>query len=29
VIAPALWLYGRAIAHDGREPELEELPAEA
>ena len=29
VIAPALWLYGRAIAHEGREPELEELPAEA
>jgi len=29
VIAPALWLYGRAIAHHGREPELEELPAEA
>src|SRR6476646_622903 len=29
VIAPALWLYGRAISHDGREPELEELPAEA
>jgi DHA3 family tetracycline resistance protein-like MFS transporter len=29
VIAPALWLYGRAIAHDGREPDLEELPAEA
>ena len=28
VIAPALWLYGRAIAHEGREPELEELPAE-
>jgi MFS transporter, DHA3 family, tetracycline resistance protein len=27
VIVPALWLYGRAIAHDGREPELEELPA--
>jgi DHA3 family tetracycline resistance protein-like MFS transporter len=27
VIAPALALYGRAIAHDGREPELEELPA--
>lgn len=26
-IAPALWLYGRAIAHQGREPELEELPA--
>ena len=23
----ALWLYGRAIAHQGREPELEELPA--
>ena len=29
VIAPALALYGRAIAHQGREPELEELPAEA
>jgi MFS transporter, DHA3 family, tetracycline resistance protein len=29
VLAPALWLYGRAIAHEGREPELEELPAEA
>jgi DHA3 family tetracycline resistance protein-like MFS transporter len=29
VITPALWLYGRAIAHQGREPELEELPAEA
>jgi MFS transporter, DHA3 family, tetracycline resistance protein len=27
VLAPALWLYGRAIAHQGREPELEELPA--
>jgi DHA3 family tetracycline resistance protein-like MFS transporter len=27
VIAPALALYARAIAHDGREPELEELPA--
>ena len=27
VIAPALALYGRAIAHEGREPELEELPA--
>ena len=27
VIAPALWLYGRAIARQGREPELEELPA--
>ena len=29
VIAPALWLYGRAIAHQGREPELAELPVEA
>jgi DHA3 family tetracycline resistance protein-like MFS transporter len=29
VIAPALALYGRAIAHEGREPELQELPAEA
>jgi DHA3 family tetracycline resistance protein-like MFS transporter len=29
VIAPALALYGRAIAHQGREPELEELPVEA
>ena len=28
-IAPALALYGRAIAHEGREPELEELPAAA
>jgi DHA3 family tetracycline resistance protein-like MFS transporter len=28
-IAPALGLYARAIAHDGREPELEELPAAA
>jgi DHA3 family tetracycline resistance protein-like MFS transporter len=27
VIAPALGLYGRAIAHEGAEPELEELPA--
>jgi DHA3 family tetracycline resistance protein-like MFS transporter len=27
VIAPALALYGRAIAHHGREPELEQLPA--
>jgi DHA3 family tetracycline resistance protein-like MFS transporter len=27
VIAPALALYGRAIRHGGREPELEELPA--
>ena len=29
VITPALALYGRAIVHHGREPELEELPAEA
>jgi MFS transporter, DHA3 family, tetracycline resistance protein len=29
VIAPALGLYGRAIAHQGREPELEELPLPA
>jgi DHA3 family tetracycline resistance protein-like MFS transporter len=29
VIAPALGLYGRAIAHEGREPELEELPLPA
>jgi MFS transporter, DHA3 family, tetracycline resistance protein len=28
-IAPALALYARAIAHHGREPELEELPAAA
>jgi MFS transporter, DHA3 family, tetracycline resistance protein len=28
-IAPALGLYGRAIAHHGREPELDELPAAA
>jgi len=28
-IAPALGFYGRAIAHEGREPELEELPAAA
>jgi DHA3 family tetracycline resistance protein-like MFS transporter len=27
--APAIGLYGRAIAHQGREPELQELPAEA
>jgi DHA3 family tetracycline resistance protein-like MFS transporter len=26
-IGPALALFGRAIAHDGREPELEQLPA--
>ena len=29
VIAPALALYARAIAHHSREPELEELPAQA
>ena len=29
VIAPALGLYGRAIAHEGAEPELEELPLPA
>jgi hypothetical protein len=29
VIAPALGLYARAIAHDGAEPELEELPVSA
>jgi DHA3 family tetracycline resistance protein-like MFS transporter len=28
-IAPALGLYARAIAHDGAEPELEELPVTA
>ena len=28
-IAPALGLYGRAISHHGREPELEELPLPA
>ena len=28
-IAPALGFYGRAIAHEGREPELEELPTAA
>jgi MFS family permease len=26
LLAPALWLYGRAIRHSGREPELERLP---
>jgi DHA3 family tetracycline resistance protein-like MFS transporter len=26
VLAPALWLFGRAIAHEGREPELDHLP---
>jgi hypothetical protein len=26
-IGPALGLFGRAIAHHGREPELEQLPA--
>jgi DHA3 family tetracycline resistance protein-like MFS transporter len=29
LLAPALALYGRAIRHGGREPELEELPAVA
>jgi DHA3 family tetracycline resistance protein-like MFS transporter len=29
VIAPALGLYGRAIAHEGREPDLDALPAVA
>jgi MFS family permease len=29
LLAPALWLYGRAIRHHGREPELEALPTEA
>jgi MFS transporter, DHA3 family, tetracycline resistance protein len=29
VIAPALGLYARAIAHHGREPELDELPLSA
>jgi DHA3 family tetracycline resistance protein-like MFS transporter len=28
-IGPALGLFGRAIAHDGREPELQELPVGA
>ena len=28
-IAPALGLYARAIAHHGREPELEQLPVRA
>jgi MFS transporter, DHA3 family, tetracycline resistance protein len=28
VIAPALGLYARAMAHHGRDPELEQLPAE-
>jgi hypothetical protein len=26
VLAPAIALYGRAVAHHGREPELEALP---
>jgi len=26
LLAPALALYGRALKHDGREPELAELP---
>jgi MFS transporter, DHA3 family, tetracycline resistance protein len=29
LLAPALGFYGRAIAHQGREPELEELPLPA
>jgi MFS family permease len=29
VLAPALWLYGRALAHEGAEPELDRLPADA
>ncbi len=29
LLTPALALYGRAIRHGGREPELEELPAAA
>jgi MFS transporter, DHA3 family, tetracycline resistance protein len=29
IIAPALALYGRAMRHGGKEPELEELPAPA
>jgi hypothetical protein len=29
LLTPALALYGRAIRHGGREPELEELPAGA
>jgi hypothetical protein len=29
VLTPAIALYGRAIRHDGREPELEELPVTA
>jgi hypothetical protein len=28
-IGPALGFYGRAIGHQGREPELEELPVSA
>jgi hypothetical protein len=27
LLAPALWLYGRAIRRQGREPELDRLPA--
>jgi DHA3 family tetracycline resistance protein-like MFS transporter len=29
LLAPALGLYGRAVAHHGREPELSSLPADA
>jgi len=29
LLAPALALYGRALRHGGREPELEELVADA
>ena len=29
LLTPAVWLYGRAIAHHGREPELAELPQAA
>ncbi len=29
VLTPALALYGRAMRHGGKEPELEELPAPA
>jgi MFS transporter, DHA3 family, tetracycline resistance protein len=29
LLLPALWLYGRALRHGGREPELDALPVEA
>ena len=29
LLLPALGLYGRALAHEGREPELGELPVPA